>query len=74
MRVFLTGGTGFIGRPLTRQLLQRGWRVTALVRNPDSVAARAIQADGADVVPGDITDRASMRDTMTGADLVVHNA
>lgn len=74
MRVFLTGGTGFIGRPLTRQLLQRGWRVTALVRDPKSVAARAIQADGADVVPGDVTDRASMREPMTGVDLVIHNA
>ncbi len=27
MNVFLTGGTGFIGKPLTRSLLARGWKI-----------------------------------------------
>lgn len=74
MKVFLTGGTGFIGQPLTRQLLARGWEVTALVRKPDSAQARALSKLGARCVAGDITDRESMRAGMTGADLVVHNA
>lgn len=42
MKVFLTGGTGFIGQPLTRTLIQRGWEVLALVRKPESVQAQAI--------------------------------
>ena len=25
MRIFLTGGTGLVGQPLTRALLRRGW-------------------------------------------------
>lgn len=74
MRVFLTGGTGFIGRPLTRQLLARGWSVTALVRRPESREAAELGAMGVTLAPGDVTDVASMRDAMRGADVVVHNA
>ena len=74
MKVFLTGGTGFIGQPLTRTLLLRGWEVIALVRRPDGAEAEAIQALGAHLVRGDVTDRASMREAMTGTDVVIHNA
>jgi dihydroflavonol-4-reductase len=74
MKIFLTGGTGFIGVPLTRTLLQRGWKVVALVRKPDGAEAKAIQALGAQLVRGDVTDRESMRGAMTGADVVIHNA
>lgn len=74
MKVFLTGGTGFIGQALTKSLLARGWHVVALVRQPNSAAARALSKLGAQCVAGDITDRESMRTGMTGADIVIHNA
>ena len=74
MNVFLTGGTGFIGKPLTRQLLKRGWQVTALVRNPESPQARAIATMGATLIKGDATDKESMRAGMTGADIAINNA
>lgn len=74
MRVFLTGGTGFIGQPLTAALRKRGWEVTALVRDPSSAAAQALQQMGAALAPGDIVARESMRAAMTGADVVIHNA
>ncbi len=74
MRVFLTGGTGFIGRPLARRLIGRGWTVIGLVRNPSGPEAQSIHAHGVHLVPGDVTDRASMRAAMTGADMVIHNA
>ena len=74
MKVFLTGGTGFIGQPLTKTLLRRGWSVLALVRNPGSPQARALTRLGAQCVAGDVTDRESMRVGMTGADVVIHNA
>src|SRR5919201_1365119 len=74
MKVFLTGGTGFIGQPLTKSLLARGWNVVALVRKPDSPPARALTRMGAQCIAGDVTDRESMRAGMTGADIVVHNA
>lgn len=34
MRIFITGGTGFIGRPLCRALLDAGHELTVLSRNP----------------------------------------
>ena len=74
MRVYLTGGTGFIGQPLTKALLARGWSVTALVRKPSSSKARALSDVGAQLTTGDVTDRESMRQGMNGADIVVHDA
>src|SRR5512139_2246743 len=73
-KVFLTGGTGFIGQPLTQALLARGWSVTALVRKPESPQAQALSRRGARLEAGDITERESMRPAMTGADIVVHGA
>ncbi len=67
MKVFLTGGTGFIGTPLTRALVKRGWEVTVLTRSGNSPT-------GAKGVKGDVTEQASLRAAMTGADLVIHNA
>jgi dihydroflavonol-4-reductase len=74
MKIFLTGGTGFIGQPLAHALLARGWNVVALVRQPDSPQARTLAKMGAHCVAGDVTDRDSMRAGMQDADMVVHNA
>jgi dihydroflavonol-4-reductase len=74
LKVFLTGATGFIGQPLTSALLARGWDVAALVRRPEAPAARALSRMGARCVTGDVTDAASMRSAMSGADIVIHNA
>src|SRR5512137_1994808 len=74
MHVFLTGGTGFIGRPLAHNLLRRGWSVTALVRRPYSPPAAALVRLAAQLVTGDVMEPESMRATMLGADLVVHCA
>jgi len=74
MRIFLTGGTGFIGQPLVASLRKRGWDVTALVRNPQSSLAQAIGQMDVKLVKGDVTDQHSMRAGMTGADIVTHNA
>jgi len=74
MKVFLTGGTGFIGQPLTKSLLGQGWTVTALVRKIDSPQAQALRQMGAQLATGDVTERESMRVPMGGAEIVVHNA
>jgi nucleoside-diphosphate-sugar epimerase len=72
MKAFVTGGTGFIGRHLVRQLLARGYDVTGLARSEESAAELA--AMGVAVAYGDITDRESMRAGMTGSDVVFHLA
>jgi nucleoside-diphosphate-sugar epimerase len=69
---FLTGGTGFVGGGVARRLLAAGHAVRALVRSPAS--AGALAALGAELHQGDVTDKASMRAAMSGADGVFHVA
>jgi len=72
MKYFVTGATGFIGGRVVRQLMAAGHDVVALVRTP--ARARDLVDLGATIAPGDITDRESMRDPMTGTDGVFHIA
>ena len=57
MQIFLTGGTGFIGQALARAVRERGWSLRVLVRDPTSVSARWLIAQGAELVHGDVTVR-----------------
>lgn len=72
MKAFVTGGTGFIGRVLVQKLIDRGDEVVALARSDSGIAG--LEAVGARVVRGDITDVASMREGMEGCDVVFHLA
>ena len=72
MRIYLTGGTGYIGRALALALRGRGHEIRALVR-PTSVT-QPLREAGIATFPGDIRDRASMREGMSGADWVIHAA
>jgi uncharacterized protein YbjT (DUF2867 family) len=64
--VLVIGATGQQGGATVRHLLERGRTVHALVRDPDSVAAKALRVAGADLVAGDLDDPASLRTAMTG--------
>ncbi len=72
MIVFLTGGGGFIGTAVARQLRARGDMVRALVRHP--ARASILRDIGCELVPGDLSDVARLTAAMAGADLVVHLA
>jgi dihydroflavonol-4-reductase len=72
MNYFVTGATGFIGRHLVRQLAAGGHKVVALVRMPER--ARDLQELGLELVQGDITDAATLRSAMSGADGAFHLA
>lgn len=70
--VAVVGATGLQGRAVTRRLLDRGWAVRALTRNPDGKQARALAALGAEVVKTDAADPAALERSFTGA-LGVYN-
>jgi farnesol dehydrogenase len=75
MRIFVTGATGYIGGALCHRLAAEGHEVRALVRaTSDPAAVAALRGAGAATFTGDVTDRLSMREGMSGADRVVHAA
>ncbi|MGA2549105.1 MAG: NAD-dependent epimerase/dehydratase family protein [Burkholderiaceae bacterium] len=74
MKIFLTGGTGFIGAALVRAMRRRNWEVRALVRDPHGKPAQWLQSQGVAVAAGDVTQSASLRDLVSGTDVVMHNA
>ncbi len=58
-KVLVTGASGFIGYHLVKALRAKGDDVTCLVRKTSAVAA--LEAAGAGLVYGDVTDRESLR-------------
>jgi uncharacterized protein YbjT (DUF2867 family) len=68
MDVLVTGGTGFIGSYLCRELHERGHDVTALSRHPDS----GDLPDGIDTAIGDVTAYDSLVAPMEEVDAVVN--
>jgi nucleoside-diphosphate-sugar epimerase len=72
MRIFLTGGTGYVGAAVLETLLRGGHSVDALVRN--SQTAAIVQARGATPVLGDLLEPATWRDAAAAADGAIHAA
>jgi dihydroflavonol-4-reductase len=69
VRVFVTGGTGFIGSHLIQRLAHDRHELRCLVRQTSDV--QLLQEVGATLITGDVTDKASMLDGMKGCDWVV---
>jgi uncharacterized protein YbjT (DUF2867 family) len=66
--VLITGATGKQGGATLRHLAKAGgFKLRALTRKPDSDAAKAVAALGAEVVAGDLDDEASLRRALAGA-------
>jgi nucleoside-diphosphate-sugar epimerase len=72
VKVFVTGGTGFIGGEVVRQLRERGDEVVCLVRNP--AKAKAVEALGCELVAGDLGDTDAIRAGIEGCDAAIHAA
>ncbi|MEV0751528.1 NmrA family NAD(P)-binding protein [Streptosporangium sp. NPDC050280] len=65
--VLVTGATGRQGGATARALLANGVPVRALVRDPTTDRARAVEALGAELVTGDLDDRDSVVRAARGA-------
>ncbi|MEX6505691.1 SDR family oxidoreductase [Jiella sp. M17.18] len=72
MRIFVTGATGFIGSATVPQLIAAGHQVLGLCRSPDKAAA--LEAAGAEVLSGSITDSALLTEAAANCDAVIHLA
>jgi uncharacterized protein YbjT (DUF2867 family) len=66
-KVFVTGGTGYVGGPLISELLQRGHKVEALVR----LGSEAKLPPGCQAVLGNALDANSYRERIRPADTFV---
>ena len=67
MKVALIGASGFIGSRLLAELSARGHAVTAIVRNPEKVAA----LPGVTAVKGDVFDKDGLAKLVAGHDAVI---
>jgi NADH dehydrogenase len=71
--IVVTGGSGYLGSHITRQLVEAGFSVRALVRNKD-VARKEGRLAGLDIewVEGDVTSPETLRSAFEGATAVIH--
>lgn len=67
MKVALIGASGFIGSRLLAELAARGHAVTAIVRNPEKVAA----LPGVTAVKGDVFDKDGLAKLIAGHEAVI---
>ena len=72
MKIFLTGGHGFIGSHVVAKLAKRGDELLCLVR--ESSKTHRIDHHPFSKTVGDVRDRASLERGMAGCDAVIHLA
>jgi UDP-glucose 4-epimerase len=72
MRVFVTGGAGFLGSHVTNVLLQAGHQVTVL--DNLSTGHRRMVPKGAVFIKGDLKQEVKLREWLKGHDVVIHLA
>jgi dihydroflavonol-4-reductase len=72
MKVLITGGSGYIGSAVVRELLNSGGKAKVLVR--ETADLRNLDGLDVDLVYGDITDFHSIKEALRGCDRVFHLA
>ncbi len=72
MQILITGATGFLGMNLCQRLAREGTATRALVRSPKR--AQALSTLGIELVPGDVSNEATVAQAMRDVDVVFHLA
>jgi UDP-glucose 4-epimerase len=73
MKVFLTGGTGFIGSHILMRLIYNGHHVTVLARNKNKIP-ELNRIKNLEIIEGDIGDLKLIREIVKGHDACIHVA
>ena len=71
MKIFMTGGTGFVGTTLTRRLVEQGHQVTVLTRKISGDMRPEI---GVSVVEGDPTQKGAWQEEVSHHEAVINLA
>jgi NADH dehydrogenase len=74
MRIAITGGTGFVGRHLARELVRGGHEVVLIARGIDRRDPTVVQLPGVRTVKAGLTDVQGLRDALAGCEAVAHCA
>jgi dihydroflavonol-4-reductase len=73
--ILITGGTGFLGSYIIKQLVEKGYAVRAIRRNkkvPFYIPKQIL--DRIEWVEADVLDVVALQDAMAGVDTVIHSA
>ncbi|MCO5240781.1 MAG: NAD(P)-dependent oxidoreductase [Chitinophagaceae bacterium] len=68
MKLILIGATGFVGSAVLKEALNRGHKVTAIVRDPGKIS---MQNDQLSVVRGNVMDTAALAEQIKGSEVVI---
>lgn len=72
MKVFVTGGNGFVGLNVTAALVSAGHHVVSIVRPGSNI--KFLEPLGAQIVRGGLEDTRALAEAMRGAQAVIHTA
>ncbi len=67
MKVALIGASGFVGKAVLNELLQKGHQVTGIVQNPEDIKPQ----NGLTVIKADATNGGALADAIKGNDAVI---
>lgn len=70
MKVFITGGTGFVGSAVVQELVANGFEVVGLARSETS--AQKLISWGAQPVRGSLTSLSTLATAAAQADAIIH--
>ncbi len=73
MRVFLTGGTGFIGHYVAKKLIEQGHEISIATRHPDKIPSLK-GTPGVTMVESALLDLTSLERGLKGCDACIHIA
>lgn len=64
--ILVTGATGQQGGAAAKHLMQDGWKLRALVRDPQKASAQQLEKQGVELFKGDLNDRTSLDQALQG--------